>query len=123
MARPRILLVPQFTEVEWTIAPQLSEWAEVATFDAPGVGDEPIPGDDPESFDRGLVLQRALEEIDRLGWDSYFVVGDAWGTATAGHLAEAPASWRGPSRSSASRSAMRVSATTRTGPGRRSTRR
>ena len=87
MARPRILLVPQFTEVEWTIAPQLSEWAEVATFDAPGVGDEPIPGDDPESFDRRLVLQRALEEIDRLGWDSYFVVGDAWGTATAVRVA------------------------------------
>jgi pimeloyl-ACP methyl ester carboxylesterase len=87
MARPRILLVPQFTEVEWTIAPLLSEWAEVATFDAPGVGDEPIPGGDPESFTRGLVLQRALEEIDRLGWDSYFVAGDAWGTATAVRVA------------------------------------
>src|SRR3954451_12533316 len=83
MARPRLLLVPQFTEVEWTIAPLLSEWAEVATFDAPGVGDEPIPGGDPESFDRGLVLQRALEEGDRLGWDSYFVDGDAWGAAAA----------------------------------------
>jgi pimeloyl-ACP methyl ester carboxylesterase len=87
MARPRILLVPQFTEVEWTIAPQLSEWAEVATFDAPGVGDEPIPGGDPESFDRGLVVARALEEVDRLGWDSYVVVGDAWGTATAVRVA------------------------------------
>jgi pimeloyl-ACP methyl ester carboxylesterase len=87
MARPRILLVPQFTEVEWTIAPQLSEWAEVATFDAPGVGDEPIPGGDPRSFDRGLVVQRALEEVDRLSWDSYFVVGDAWGTATAVRVA------------------------------------
>jgi pimeloyl-ACP methyl ester carboxylesterase len=88
MARPRILLVPQFTEVEWTIAPQLSEWAEVATFDAPGVGDEPIPGGDPASFDRGLVVERALEEVDRLGWDSYFVVGDAWGTATAVRVAQ-----------------------------------
>ena len=87
MARPRILLVPQFTEVEWTIAPLLSEWAEVATFDAPGVGDEPIPGGEPESFDRGLVVQRALEELDRLSWDSYFVVGDAWGTATAVRVA------------------------------------
>src|SRR4051812_17860261 len=87
MARPRLLLVPQFTEVEWTIAPLLSEWAEVATFDAPGVGDEPMPGGDPENFDRELVVRRALDELDRLGWDSYFVVGDAWGTATAARVA------------------------------------
>jgi pimeloyl-ACP methyl ester carboxylesterase len=89
VSRPRILLCPQFTEVEWTIAPQLSEWAEVATFDAPGVGDEPIPGGDPMGFDRELVVQRALQEIEKLGWDSYFVVGDAWGTATAVRVAAA----------------------------------
>jgi pimeloyl-ACP methyl ester carboxylesterase len=81
--QPRILLCPQFTEVEWTIAPQLSEWAEVATFDAPGVGQEPLPDDDVLRLDRELVVQRALQEVERLGWDSYFVVGDAWGTATA----------------------------------------
>jgi pimeloyl-ACP methyl ester carboxylesterase len=86
---PRILLCPQFTEVEWTIASQLSEWAEVATFDAPGVGDEPIPGGNPMGFDRELVVQRALQEIEKLGWDSYFVVGDAWGTATAVRVAAA----------------------------------
>ena len=89
MARPRILLCPQFTEVEWTIAPQLAEWAEIATFDAPGVGDEPIPGDDPMRFDREMVVQRALQEVERLDWDSYFVVGDAWGTATAARIANA----------------------------------
>jgi pimeloyl-ACP methyl ester carboxylesterase len=89
VSRPRILLCPQFTEVEWTIAPQLSEWAEVATFDAPGVGNEPIPGGDPMGFDRELVVQRALQEIEKLGWDSYFVVGDAWGTATAVRVAAA----------------------------------
>lgn len=87
--QPRLLLCPQFTEVEWTIAPQLSEWAEVATFDAPGVGDEPIPGGDPSRFDRELVVERALQEVDRLRWDSYFVVGDAWGTATAARVAAA----------------------------------
>jgi pimeloyl-ACP methyl ester carboxylesterase len=87
--RRRILLCPQFTEVEWTIAPRLSEWAEVATFDAPGVGDEPIPGDDPTRFDREMVVQRALQEVERLDWDSYFVVGDAWGTATAARIANA----------------------------------
>lgn len=89
MSHPRILLCPQFTEVEWTIAPLLSEWAEVATFDAPGVGDEPMPVGDPEDFDRELVVQRALQELDALGWDSYFVAGDAWGTATAARVAVA----------------------------------
>jgi pimeloyl-ACP methyl ester carboxylesterase len=90
VARPRLLLCPQFTEVEWTIAPQLAEWAEVATFDAPGVGDEPIRGGgDLTDVDREVVVQRALREVDRLGWDSYFVVGDAWGTATAVRVAAA----------------------------------
>src|SRR5258705_11502854 len=83
MSRPRILLCPQFTEVEWAIAPQLSEWAEVATFDAPGVGQEPFPDDDLTRLDRELVVQRALKEVEDRSWDSYFVVGDAWGTATA----------------------------------------
>jgi pimeloyl-ACP methyl ester carboxylesterase len=87
--RPRILLCPQFTEVEWTIATQLSEWADVATFDAPGIGDEPIPGGDPTHFDRELVVQRALQEVERLDWDSYFLVGDAWGTANAVRVATA----------------------------------
>jgi pimeloyl-ACP methyl ester carboxylesterase len=88
VARPRLLLCPQFTEVEWTIAPRLAEWAEVATFDAPGVGDEPIPGGgDLTDLDREAIVQRALQEVDRLGWDSYFVVGAAWGTATAVRVA------------------------------------
>src|SRR5436305_5218224 len=87
MTRPRLLLCPQFTEVEWTIAPQLSEWAEVATFDAPGVGEEPLPDGDVLRLDRELVVQRALQEVDSLAWDSYFVVGDAWGSATAVRLA------------------------------------
>jgi pimeloyl-ACP methyl ester carboxylesterase len=89
VARPRILLCPQFTEVEWTIAPQLSEWAEVATFDAPGVGDEPMPEGDIGQLTRDLVVGRALQELDELGWDSYFVVGDAWGAATAVRVAVA----------------------------------
>jgi pimeloyl-ACP methyl ester carboxylesterase len=89
VSRPRILLCPQFTEVEWAIAPQLSEWAEVATFDAPGVGDEPIPADAARGIDRQLVVQRGLKEIERRDWDSYFVVGDAWGTATAVRVAAA----------------------------------
>ena len=86
---PRILLCPQFTEVEWAIAPQPAEWAEVATFDAPGIGHEPIPGNDVKRLNRGLVVQRALQEVERLEWDSYFVVGDALGTATAVRVAVA----------------------------------
>jgi pimeloyl-ACP methyl ester carboxylesterase len=87
--RPRILLCPQFTEVEWGIAPQLSEWAEVATFDAPGIGDEEPPDGGMADFDRAIVVARALQEVDRRDWDSYFVVGDAWGTATAVRAAAA----------------------------------
>jgi pimeloyl-ACP methyl ester carboxylesterase len=87
LARPRLLLCPQFTEVEWAIAPQLSEWADVATFDAPGVGDEPLPGDDPSRLTREHVVGRAMEELERRDWDSDFVVGDAWGTATAARVA------------------------------------
>lgn len=87
MARPRLLLCPQFTEVEWTIVPQLSEWAEVATFDAPGVGGEPMPGGESTALDREMVVQRALQEAESRGWESYFVVGDAWGTATAVRVA------------------------------------
>ncbi len=40
------------------IAPQLEEWAEVATFDAPGVGDEPVPEGAPELIDRDVVVQK-----------------------------------------------------------------
>jgi pimeloyl-ACP methyl ester carboxylesterase len=87
--RPRILLCPQFTEVEWSIAPKLSEWAEVATYDPPGVGDEPLPAGAELGIDRELAVRKGLEEVDRLGWDSYFVAGDAWGTATAVRVAAA----------------------------------
>src|SRR5262245_34323170 len=72
--------------MEWNIASELSDWAEVATFDAPGAGEEPMPGD-PADWSRELVVERALLELDKLRWDSYFVVGDAWGTATAVRVA------------------------------------
>jgi len=45
VAAPPLLLVPSFTELEWGILPALEEWTEVATFDTPGVGDEPLPPD------------------------------------------------------------------------------
>ena len=84
MTRPRLLLVPEFTEVEWTkIRPKLEEWADVASYDPPGVGDEP-PSD---TFDREAIVRRGLDEIDRRGWERCFVASDSWGIASAVMLA------------------------------------
>jgi pimeloyl-ACP methyl ester carboxylesterase len=89
MPTPRLLLCPQFTEVEWAIAPRLSKWAEVATFDAPGFGAEPAPEIGPDLVYREAIVRRALQEVDSRGWEEFFVVGDAWSTATAVRVATA----------------------------------
>jgi hypothetical protein len=81
--RPRLLLVPEFTELEWVIRPRLEEWAEVASYDPPGVGDEPAA----ETFDRDAIVQRGLEELDRRGWERCFIASDSWGIAAAVQLA------------------------------------
>jgi pimeloyl-ACP methyl ester carboxylesterase len=97
----RLLLVPSFTELEWGIRPQLEEWAEVASFDVPGVGSEPFPEDldlsnlDPHSEDARAALSawrdasadRGLAEADRQGWDRFLLVTDSHGAATAVRLA------------------------------------
>jgi hypothetical protein len=83
MDRPRLLLIPQLTELEWLIKPMLDEWAEVASYDAPGVGDEP-PVDD---FGSEAVARRGLEEVERLGWDQFFVVADEFGVAAGSQVA------------------------------------
>jgi pimeloyl-ACP methyl ester carboxylesterase len=83
--RPRILLVPSLTEVEWKIKPELEEWADVISFDAPGVGGdptEPVRG----SLAAGIVA-RGLEEVDRRGWERFVLVGDEVGAAQAIRLA------------------------------------
>ena len=89
MSRPRLLLVPEFSEVEWhPIRGRLEEWADVASYDPPGVGDEPAG----ETFDRAAIVGRGLEELDRRGWDHCFVASDSWGIASAVILAvERPA--------------------------------
>ncbi len=84
MTRPRLLLVPLVTELEWVIRPQLEEWAEVATFDLPGVGSEP-PVD---RLDREAIVKRSLLEVDRRGWDSYVLVADAPVLPTAVRIAD-----------------------------------
>jgi pimeloyl-ACP methyl ester carboxylesterase len=84
--RPRLLLVPEFTEVEWAvIRPRLEEWAEVASYDPPGVGEEP----EAETFDRAAIVRRGLDELDRRGWERCFVASDSWGIASAAQLAVA----------------------------------
>jgi hypothetical protein len=65
-------LVPHITELEWVIKPELDEWAEVATFDVPGVGAEPPA----EPLNRQAIIDRALLELDRRGWDSFVLVCD-----------------------------------------------
>jgi pimeloyl-ACP methyl ester carboxylesterase len=84
VARPQLLLVPEFTELEWAqIRPDLEQWAEVASFDLPGVGDEPSA----QRLDRDAIVMRGLEELDRRGWERCFVCSDGWGIASATRLA------------------------------------
>jgi hypothetical protein len=73
------------TELEWVIKPQLEEWAQVATFDIPGVGEEPPV----EPLDRPTIIARALLEADRRGWDSYVVVCDGSALPTGVRVAHA----------------------------------
>ena len=95
---PQLLLVPSFTELEWGIRPALENWAEVALFDVPGVGDEPLPADlelDHPPPPRELLLrwreataERGLAEVDRRAWDRFVLVTDSHGTPAAIRLAE-----------------------------------
>jgi hypothetical protein len=77
--------VPLLTELEWVIRPTLEEWAEVATFDVPGVGEEP-PADE---LNRQAIVDRALLELDRRGWSSYVLVADGSSLPTAVRVAHA----------------------------------
>lgn len=96
MSTPRLLLVPSFTELEWGIRSALEEWAEVASFDTPGVGRAPLPADveiDPGrsaelvSRWRDAAVERGLAEVDRHGWERFVVVTDSHGAPTAIRLA------------------------------------
>jgi pimeloyl-ACP methyl ester carboxylesterase len=80
MARPRLFLVPQWTDVEWTIRPLLEEWAEVASY-------EPAYAIEGARVSRARLVDAGLEQLERLGWDRFFVVGDTFGTATAARIA------------------------------------
>jgi pimeloyl-ACP methyl ester carboxylesterase len=97
VSRPRLLLVSSFTELEWGIRPSLEEWADVGSFDMPGVGVEPLPDDlDIESALpaellsrwREAAADRGLEEVDHHGWDRFVLVTDSHGTPSAVALAK-----------------------------------
>ena len=82
MAAPQLFLVPQLTEVEWTIRPLLEEWAEVASYDpARSVASGPVS--------REALVDAGLEHLESQGWDHFFIVGDTFGTATAVRIARA----------------------------------
>jgi ketosteroid isomerase-like protein len=75
----------------------LEEWAEVATFDLPGIGAEPMPDGieaDPERAPNLLASWRAagvetgLREVARLGWDRFVVITDDLGAPTAVEIAK-----------------------------------
>src|SRR5919201_3735057 len=95
MTRPRLLLVPSFTELEWGIRPSLEEWAEVASFDAPGIGKSKVPFSLDDSIGSSELLSRwreaaariGLDEVDRCGWESFVVVTDSYGAPTAVRIA------------------------------------
>jgi hypothetical protein len=82
VARPNLLLLPELTELQWTIRPQLEEWAEVRSFDPPGVGEEPLP-EDLSTASKLLLVERGLEETDEAGWESFFLVADGWAIGAA----------------------------------------
>jgi hypothetical protein len=87
--RPRLLLVSEFTELEWAIKPLLEEWAEVMSFDVPGIGDEPLPSgvSDIRQVTRAAVAERGLGRVDSAGWDRFFVVADGWAIGSAVRIA------------------------------------
>jgi hypothetical protein len=103
VSRPRLLLVPWVSELEWgAIEPRLSEWADTATHDPPGVGEEPLPEgaapnvpDDPERTDEGFdrwreaTAERSLARADEAGWEDYVVVADSFALEPAVRVAEA----------------------------------
>ena len=80
--RPRILLVPEFTELTWAIRPQLEQWAEIGSYDPPGIGAEPR-----RELSSASIVERGIEEIERLGWDRYFLAGDFWSNAATAKIA------------------------------------
>lgn len=74
----------------------LEEWAEVATFDAPGIGGSEIPFEvertrplAPELLTRWRegAVKIGLDTVETRGWERFVVVTDSWGSPTAVRIA------------------------------------
>jgi pimeloyl-ACP methyl ester carboxylesterase len=84
MVRPRLLLVPGLSELEWRqLVPHLAAWADVLTFDPPGIGRT------PGKFGRDATVAHALDLLDRHGWDEFVLAADGWQTGYAFGILEA----------------------------------
>jgi pimeloyl-ACP methyl ester carboxylesterase len=83
MPRPRLLLVSEFTELQWAIKPLLEQWADVLSYDPPGIGAEPLPPGVGHISDltRDDLVERGIEKLRAAGWERCFVVADGWGIA------------------------------------------
>ena len=85
MDRPRLFLVPMWIDIEWSIRPQLEEWAEVATWDPASTW---LEQGEPE-LTRHWLVNQGLAELDRLGWDDAILASDAFGNSTSARIAGA----------------------------------
>lgn len=83
------MLVSEFTELQWAIKPRLEEWADVLSYDAPGVGDEPLPAgvSHISELTRAHLVEHGLRKLDAVGWERFFVLADGWGVADAVDIA------------------------------------
>ncbi|MGH2922808.1 MAG: hypothetical protein ACRDKH_02105 [Solirubrobacterales bacterium] len=85
--------MPEFTELEWTIKPLLEEWAEVASYDPPGVGAESVSESELDriaadgAHRRAMSAERGFDEATRLGWERFIVVSDSGANHAACRLA------------------------------------
>ena len=86
--RPRLLLVPSMSELEWgRIRPLLEEWAEVAAYDLPGLGETEPP--DQLDLSATSLVARGVQELEQRGWSEAIVVGDQFGSGLAVLVADA----------------------------------
>lgn len=83
MGRPRLLIVPSQTELHWLIRPLLDEWADVASYDPPGIGDEP-PVEGPVL---DAIASRGLAKLETRKWKRCVLAADVYGVVAAIKLA------------------------------------
>lgn len=75
-SRPRVLLFPTASKLEWPILSSLEEWADVAVISGAWLED-------------GQAARDAVAELDRRGWPAATVVSDEWGIVKSVELARA----------------------------------